>query len=141
WLDDVIAWRVLWQDLGRLPFDPARELALFERLRRERFDGALILTSFNQTPHPGAFAACMAGIALRAGVSRDRSDFLTHAIPHGDDAQHQVERNLALVGALGFPVRDRALEIEVPEAARASAARMLAERGISPSAGYIVFNP
>ena len=25
WIDEVFAWRVLWQDLGRLSFDPARE--------------------------------------------------------------------------------------------------------------------
>ena len=24
WVDEVLPWRVLWQDLGRLDFDPAR---------------------------------------------------------------------------------------------------------------------
>lgn len=42
WLDAVITWRASWQDLGRLPFAPERELALIERLRAQAFDAALI---------------------------------------------------------------------------------------------------
>src|SRR5215218_5186399 len=35
WVDEVLAWRVLWQDLGHLSFDPARELELVETLRSD----------------------------------------------------------------------------------------------------------
>ena len=28
WVDEVLSWRVLWQDFGRLDFDPAREWKL-----------------------------------------------------------------------------------------------------------------
>ncbi len=33
WVDDVLVWRTLWQDLGRLEFDPAREWELVSVLR------------------------------------------------------------------------------------------------------------
>ncbi|WP_199290066.1 glycosyltransferase family 9 protein, partial [Leptolyngbya sp. FACHB-36] len=40
WVDEVLPWRVLWQDLGRLPFDPAREWDLVKTLHDRRFDAA-----------------------------------------------------------------------------------------------------
>src|SRR5690606_35563909 len=91
WIDAVICRRVLWQDLGRLDFDPARERALIEELERRAFDGVLILTSFSQSPHPAALVAWLAGIPLRAGASRERSDLLTHTTPFGSFALHQAE--------------------------------------------------
>src|SRR5690606_11589317 len=108
WIDDVVCWRVLWQDLGRLAFDPAREHALIDAIKARAFDGALILTSFSQSPHPAACMAWLAGIPLRAGASREESTLLTHRTPFGPFERHQAERNLALVGALGFPIDDGA---------------------------------
>jgi ADP-heptose:LPS heptosyltransferase len=49
WIDEVLTWRVLWQDLGRLKFDPTREWQLVKTLRDRHFDAAIILTSFNQS--------------------------------------------------------------------------------------------
>ncbi len=141
WIDDVLCRRVLWQDLGRLPFDPARERRLLDDLRARRFDAALILTSFSQSPHPPALAAWLAGIPLRAGASRERGPLLTHAAPHGAFERHQAERNLALVAALGFPVEDDALEIRVPADAAASADVLLAGHGIGPCTPYLLWNP
>lgn len=140
WIDEVIRWRVLWQDLGALPFDPAREWALVRRLRRGRFDGVAVFTSFRQTPHAAAFVACLAGIPLRAGSSRVRSGLLTHAVPHGSDAEHQVERNLALVEALGFRVCDRSMALRTPPQAAGGAARLLSARGVH-GRDYLLFNP
>ena len=140
-IDAVIRWRVLWQDLGRLPFDPRREWSLVRRLARNRFDGAVILTSFSQTPHAAAFAACLAGIPLRAGSSRVTSGLLTHEIPHGGDAMHQVERNLALVEALGFPVADRSLSYRTPPSSAAHAATLLEASGIDRGAPYLLYSP
>src|SRR5690606_6214035 len=71
WIDDVWTERVLWQDLGRLRFDPARERRFVDVLRARRFDAAIVLTSFSQSPYPAAFVAWLAGIPLRAGASRE----------------------------------------------------------------------
>src|SRR5437660_9127101 len=43
WIDDVIAWRPSWQDIGgRVPFDPAYEMQLVAILAQRNFYGALI---------------------------------------------------------------------------------------------------
>ena len=140
WIDDVICRRVLWQDLGRLDFDPRRERELIESLRARAFDGVLILTSFSQSPHPAALVAWLAGIPLRAGASRERGAMLTHPTPFGPFERHQAERNLALVAALGFPVDDGALEIRVPDEAGRLAAAKLAARGLGREP-YLLWNP
>ncbi|HEX6998747.1 MAG TPA: glycosyltransferase family 9 protein [Gammaproteobacteria bacterium] len=141
WIDDVIAWRVVWQDLGRLPLDPDRERRLIERLARERFDGAVIFTSFSQSPHPPAFVAWLAGVPLRAGASHEEGALLTHAIPSGPDGRHQVARNIELVTALGFPPRDDRLQLRVPPAAQARTAALLDARGLPPGAPYVLLAP
>ncbi|MBE9009056.1 glycosyltransferase family 9 protein [Pseudanabaenaceae cyanobacterium LEGE 13415] len=111
WVDEVLTWRVLWQDLGRLAFDPAREWELVEKLRS--FDAVIIFTSFSQSPHPAAFISCLAGIPLRLGESKEKGGMmLTHEIPSAPDELHQVERNLRLIESVGFEVRDRSLSIQ-----------------------------
>ena len=48
-VDEVHAHSASWQDAdGRLPLDPARELALVERLRG--YDAVVVFTSFAQSP-------------------------------------------------------------------------------------------
>lgn len=141
WIDDVWTERVLWQDLGRLRFDPARERRFVDVLRARRFDAAIVLTSFSQSPYPAAFVAWLAGIPLRAGASREASALLTHRAPFLSVAAHQVERNLALIEALGIPVRSRALALRVPDDARASVRALLAARGVRAGEPYVLLSP
>jgi ADP-heptose:LPS heptosyltransferase len=114
--DEVFAWRVLWQDLGRLSFDPAREWELIEALRRGSYDAAIILTSFKQTPHPAGYACYLAGIPLRLGESKEwGGGVLTDEAPPAPDELHQVERNLRLIEHAGFGVEDRSLSLTCPK--------------------------
>ncbi|MGZ3603062.1 MAG: glycosyltransferase family 9 protein, partial [Ktedonobacterales bacterium] len=103
WVDDVIVWRAIWQDVGRLmPFDPARERELIADLAARNFDAALIFTSFSQTPHVPGYVCYLAGIPLRAGESKEFGGAaLTTELRGAPDAMHQAERNLRLVEALG----------------------------------------
>lgn len=116
WIDQVLSWRVLWQDLGKLAFDSAREWKLIETLQTHQFDAAIIFTSFSQSPHPAGLICALAGIPLRLGESKER-DFgtLTHAVPAAPDTIHQTERNLRLIEAVGFQVNDRHLTLQVPD--------------------------
>lgn len=115
WIDEVLTCRVLWQDLGRLAFDPAREWQLIETLSQRGFDAAIIFTSFNQSPHPAAFVSCLAGIGLRLGESKETGGgILTDELQSAPDELHQVERNLRLIESVGFRVHDRSLRIQVP---------------------------
>ncbi|NLF63813.1 MAG: glycosyltransferase family 9 protein [Chloroflexi bacterium] len=142
WLDQVIPERVLWQDLGHLAFDPGREHALIARLQQGRFDAAIILTSFSQSPYPPAFVARLAGIPLRLGASKEREGgLLTHAPPNPPDESHQVERNLQLIEAVGFLVADRRLSVRIPAEDAASAARRLAAEGMGPDIPFILLCP
>src|SRR5919204_6855927 len=96
WVDDVIVWRAVWQDVGgRVPFAPAREQELIALLAARAFDGALIFTSFSQTPHVPGYVGYLAGIPLRAGDSREfGGGTLTTELRGTPDEVHQVERNL-----------------------------------------------
>ena len=142
WVDEVLAWRVLWQDLGHLSFDPARELELVETLRSGSYDAAIILTSFKQTPHAAGYACYLAGIPLRLGGSKEwGGGVLSDEAPSVPDELHQVERNLHLIEHLGFRVQDRALSIRVPEEVRGTAAQLLETRGVPTGTPYLLLNP
>lgn len=142
WVDDLITWRALWQDLGHLPFDPAREWELIAQLTSYHFDGALIFTSFSQTPHTPAYVCYLAGIPLRAGESKEfGGSVLTTTLTPAPDDLHQVERNLRLVETLGFAGRERGLALAIPESARLRAAQLLADAGVDPRAPFILLHP
>lgn len=142
WVDEVIAWPVLWQEVGERRWEPAREWALVERLRRERFDAAVIFTSFSQSPHPPGFLCRLAGIPLRLGESAEAAEgTLTHAAAATPYEAHQVERNLRLLAAIGVEPGSTELEVAIPEEARERARALLAERGVAPGEPYLLLNP
>ncbi|MCZ7572110.1 MAG: glycosyltransferase family 9 protein [Ardenticatenaceae bacterium] len=142
WIDDVIVWRPVWQDLGHLPFDPARERELITQLADRRFDAALIFTSFSQTPHVPGYVCYLAGIPLRAGESKEFGGrTLTTELKPAPDELHQVERNLRLVETLGFVARDRRLVVAIPDAARAAVPGLLAEAGLDLNAPFVLLHP
>jgi ADP-heptose:LPS heptosyltransferase len=142
WVDDTIIWRSLWQDLGDLPFDPARERELVEMLAVRRFDAAIIFTSFNQSPHPSGYVCYLAGIPLRAGESKEFGGaVLSHELRGAPDELHQVERNLRLVEMLGFRARHRHLMVAFPTEARTAAVRLVAGVGFDPDAPFVLLHP
>ena len=142
WVDEVLPWRVLWQDLGRLDFDPAREWELVRTLRDRNFDAAIIFTSFSQSPHPAGFLCCVVGIPLRLGESKEMgSGVLTTEVAAAADEIHQVERNLRLLESVGFTVEDRSLSIQVSTAAQQEATQALAQHGIGADTPYLLLNP
>ena len=143
WVDEVLPWRVVWQDLGnRLAHDPAREWELIETLREGGYDAAVILTSFKQTPHAAAYACVLAGIPLRLGESKEwGGSVLTTEVPPAPDELHQVERNLRLIEHVGFRVQDRSLGVSVPLRARKSSASLLEAYGVVPGTSYLLLCP
>ena len=142
WVDEVLPWRVLWQDLGKLDFEPAREWELVKTLRDRHFDAAIIFTSFSQSPHPGAFLCYLAGIPLRLGESKEwGGGVLTTEVASAPDEIHQVERNLRLIESVGFQVNDRSLCIQIPVVAQQEVTLRLAEHGICADAPYLLLNP
>ncbi len=143
WVDDVLAWRSLWQDLGELPFAPEREMGLIRTLQAQAFDAAIIFTSFSQTPHVAAYACYLAGIPLRLGEPKDFGGAVLTDMPPSPTPleAHQVERNLRLIESVGMVVQDRSLAIRIPAADQFSATEALARRGLPPGAPYVLLTP
>lgn len=142
WVDEVLIWRPIWQDLGHLPFDPPREQELIAMLAAGRYDAALVFTSFSQTPHVAGYVCYLAGIPLRAGESKEFGGrCLTQTLAPAPEELHQVERNLRLVEALGFAVRERRLVIEIPPEARIAARRLSRATGIANDTPFVVVHP
>ena len=143
WVDQTLAWRSLWQDMGDLPFEPAREFGLIQTLQSLRCDAAVIFTSFSQTPHVAAYACYLAGIALRLGEPKCFGGaVLSHAPPTPTALEaHQVERNLRLVESVGLRTQDRSLGVSIPPLAQERARQLLAAPGLSAQAPYILLAP
>ncbi len=142
-VDQVLAWRALWQDMGDLPFDPSREFALIQTLQALRFDAAIIFTSFSQSPDAAAYACYLAGIPLRLGEPKAFGGAVLSHVPEAvtEFAAHQVERNLRLVESVGFRTSDRSLRVRVPHEARLHVQALLAKGGIPPGAPYVLLCP
>lgn len=142
WVDDVIPWRTVWQDMGHIGFDPRRELDLVNTLAERNFDAAFIFTSFSQTPHVPGYVCYLAGIPLRVGEGKEfGGTTLSTELRGAPDALHQVERNLRLIEHVGFPVAERQLEVHVSQAAHAAVPQLLRTVGLDPDAPYILMHP
>ena len=71
-LDDVIVYQAPWMDpWHKLPQDSQREQQMIATIRERRFDGAIIFTSFRQSPLPAAYLCYLADIPLRVAASID----------------------------------------------------------------------
>jgi ADP-heptose:LPS heptosyltransferase len=92
---------------------------LIDDLASRRYDAAAILTSSHQSALPTALLLRLAGVPRLAAVSNDYPGaLLDHRIP-GDPDVHEVERALAVMRTLDFPVGDPAthrMRVDVPPA-------------------------
>jgi lipopolysaccharide heptosyltransferase II len=143
WIDNVIAWRAIWQDISpNPPLNPNRELRLIELLKARHFDAAFILTSFSQSPHPVAFTCYQAGIPIRVGQSKEfGGGLLSQWVKVQPDRNHQVDRNLHLLQSVGIPAAGTHMELHLPDNTIASAENILSGLGINPGDPYIVMAP
>jgi heptosyltransferase-2 len=109
-----------------------------DRLQQVRADAALLL--------PNSFASAWlvrkAQIPERWGFARDlRGALLTQAIPRPRHYGHQVEYYQSLGAALGLEPGPPLAPLTVPEHGRQAAAALLAEHGVTPDRGVVVFAP
>src|SRR5919108_698038 len=124
-LDDVIIYQAPWMDpWHKLPQDSQREQQMIATIRERQFDGAIIFTSFRQSPLPAAYLCYLADIPLRVAASIDGpGSLLTTRHKHPERMLHEVERGLDLVGAIGLATTEQDLVLHVPEAARRNIAK------------------
>jgi len=142
-LDDVIVYDSPMSDAWlELPQAPERELELVAALRQGEYDGAIIFTSYHQSPLPAAMLCYLAGIPLRLGATDDGAGSLLttrHHWPPG--LYHEVERALNLVGVVGYRTREPELVLRVPASVRRAVHRRLNASGIDPERLLIVVHP
>ncbi|HEX2988595.1 MAG TPA: glycosyltransferase family 9 protein [Chloroflexota bacterium] len=143
-LDGAIVYQAPWMDAwGTLKQDGERELAMVDLLREQRFDAAIIFTSFRQSALPAAYLCYLAGIPLRLAASIDGPGSLltTRVKQQEDPRRHEVMRALELVGVEGFHTDQTDLVLQAPETERALAAAWLDELGVPSGGPLVVVHP
>jgi len=133
-----------------LPSDPSASGAaitrrLVDRLRRGRYDGAVIFTVHSQSALPAALVCLLADIPLRLAHSRENPyDLLTDWVPDPeptDPIRHETRRQLDLVARIGARVEDEHLSVRVPPDAARWIRAMLWTAGIEPGSRWAVIAP
>jgi len=105
-VEDVLVWRCPWIDPEPAPVDAAEVTALAGTLSRRRFDLALVLTSFHQSPLPTALVLRLAGVPWVGAVSEDYPGSLLDLRHRCDEDLPEAERALSLAAAAGFRLPD-----------------------------------
>lgn len=141
-IDDAIAYTAEWQNTVGESFDPAETRALIDTLAEERFDAAVIFSSFSQSPYPAASACFLAGIPMRIGQSKEFGGaLLTHWVTPLPDSVHVADRNLYLLETAGVPSAGTRLALRLPDAARNTASAVLESQGLDRGVPLVVAAP
>ncbi|HEY2606036.1 MAG TPA: lipopolysaccharide heptosyltransferase II, partial [Paraburkholderia sp.] len=116
-----------------------------ERLRRNRFDAAVIFTVYSQSPLPAAMLCYLAGIPRRLAHCRENpyallTDWLREPEPQ-QRTRHEVQRQLDLVRQVGAHSPDRRMRFCVHDADRRTLDAQLSARGIDRAAEWILLHP
>ncbi|WP_051933431.1 glycosyltransferase family 9 protein [Massilia sp. BSC265] len=142
-LDAAIAYRAPWMKHA----EPAGTEALQEcatQLAAQRFDAAVIFTTYSQSPLPAAMLCHLAGIPLRLASCRENPyQLLTDWVPERElerASRHEVQRQLDLVAHVGCATSDTTLSFAVPAADASRVGTKLEDAGIDPAAPYLVLH-
>ena len=142
-IDDVIVYDAPWMDpWHRLAQDSQREQQLIANIKKQQFDGAIIFTSYHQSPLPAAYLCYLSDIPLRLAASIDGpGSLLTTRHKHPEHMMHEVERGLDLVSAIGLSTNELDLVLKIPAVARESVFEFLSVRDINPQHPLLVIHP
>ncbi len=142
-IDDIIIYPAPWMDpWQKMPQDSEREQRTIAQIQERHFDGAIIFTSFRQSPLPAAYLCYLADIPLRVASSIDGpGSLLTTRHKHPETIIHEVERGLNLVRVLGMDTDERDLVLKVPDTANTSVAHLLESHGIARHHPLVVVHP
>lgn len=107
---DVLTWACPWVLADPPPVSRTDLDQLVARVAELRFDEAVVLTSFHQSPLPTALLLRLAGIPRITGASVDYAGALLDVrLRPGEDLAEDIpepERMLAIAGAAGYPAAD-----------------------------------
>jgi ADP-heptose:LPS heptosyltransferase len=116
-VDEVLEFRAPWIDPEPPELTADGIDGLVKRIRDARLDGALLLTSFHQSPLPLALVLRMAGVPWIGGISEDYPGSLLDLRHRVDGDPPEAERALSLAEAAGLTLPlgdDGALAVRRP---------------------------
>lgn len=133
-VDEVIEFDAGEQRLDAPPLRRSAVRTLLRRVRRGRFDLALVLTSVSQSPMPLAHLLRRARVGWLGGISDDYAGSLLDLQHHAPPNLPEAERNLSLAEAAGFYAD--------ADGARLAVRRPLPDAvGLTGAGPYVVFHP
>lgn len=143
-IDDLIVYDAPWMNPAPRG-TPDDHAAMIARLRDGGFDAAAIFTVYSQNPLPAATLCFQAGIGRRLAHCRENpysllTDWVVEPEPH-TGVRHEVERQLALVEAVGARVSDPKMRIAVRDEERSALRARLAAHGIAHDECIAVLHP
>ncbi len=120
-------------------------IELVEKLKTLHFDGAIIFTVYSQNPLPSAMLAFMANIPLRLAYCRENPyGLLTDWIPDKEPysfVQHQVKRDLNLVGHISAITNDEHLSLQFDKKALDRVKVKLRNAGVDVNSPWVIMHP
>ena len=143
-VDDTISADVPWVKTKH-PIGEVQFAYLIQKLSAAAFDAAIVFTVYSQNPLPAAMLSYLSGIPVRVAFCRENPyALLTCWVPDEEPyslTQHQVERDLKLVNAIGATASSSRLSVFYPEKARTTARQILTHTGVDTSIPFIIFHP
>jgi ADP-heptose:LPS heptosyltransferase len=134
-VEDVWEWRCPWIVADPPAVDRDDVAAVVTRVAAGRFDRALVLTSFHQSPLPTALLLRLAGVPWVGAVSVDYPGSLLDLRHRVDESLPEAERALSLVRAAGY-------ELPEGDTGELRVRRPLPEVDhLVPDRGYVVLHP
>jgi len=124
---------------------PFIDAAMVQSLTAAQFDAAVIFSARHQSALPAAMLCYLAGIPLRLAHCRENPHhLLTHWVEDhepGKLMRHDVQRQLDLVGSVGFEAESASLSFAVPEEDLSRVERHLASLGIGQHQRLVIMHP
>ena len=141
-VDDVLVYDAPWMKPAP---DRRPEHEVAGELRARNFDAGVIFTVYSQSALPAAFLCRLAGIRLRLAHCRENpygllTDWVREVEPE-QTIRHEVERQLALVAAVGCVPADDRMRIDIAPAALDSVEQLLMVSGLDRGRPWCVVHP
>jgi heptosyltransferase-3 len=131
---EVLVFDAPWSGFRPPPVDPGAIAMLIDELTARRYDLAVILTSFHQSPLPMALLARQAGIARIAADCTDYPGSLLD-VRHQRREVHEVQAGLELAAAVGA-------RLPAGDTGRLALTRPLPPPGVAlPDGPFVVVHP
>ncbi|HSB52261.1 MAG TPA: putative lipopolysaccharide heptosyltransferase III [Dissulfurispiraceae bacterium] len=119
------------------------ELSFLRQLRQHHFDMSVSLTSGDRSAVIAYFSGARYRLAYdpgRKGLFGKRYLY-THLAKLRKRGQHSVIKNLDVIAQFGISTDDLSVDFHIPEEARTSIGRILAERGVSETDRIVHVHP